>query len=489
MAKRNCPDSPQASRRGTIWDHLDLSGRASEPTHCDDREEEGGFRALSESPCWDTDSSSQDGADDSVSNDSSCGDGEDDSVSDDISALNARVASDESGQRGGDGSSNRASEPVKASEGGGSYTSKATPPATADADHDDLHLPAKRKGAPAAASDDEIVVDHHQELSGASEPVHPPTGAPPTTGSKRKAALVECFVQREGYATDVMSMKEYTDAQFIYWYGRDDEWHFARFASLQCESLLDQISGLDSSAVCCGVEQFFSFLMFKKDLTTQSGLFKHLKSWMFAPMWFRLAYLRRTGWPLDTILTRVQGQEVFREWRAQFEEKEWTTKKNIFWAYVDRTCGSTYLAKVVVNVGNSGQQALCKNIADIADVKFHKRHLEVVEENSQRYSLYAAQVRGRVRALIYLTKRAEKLYELQSHTRKVSRHLSTHDKQLIKDHCCGKLAQNLAKANASYDEVKRYRPDLFAAAMRNKETNADGGRRRKRRKKERTDNA
>jgi hypothetical protein len=251
----------------------------------------------------------------------------------------------------------------------------------------------------------------------------------------------------------------YPRAEWVEWYGGDVEYDESRKVSALVDQVINHLIQAESSSerISHGIDQFIEYLLYKMDLKGAGSYTKELHRALFMPMHYRQRFLRRMNLREDSILTRDQGCEVIANWRSDFVTIEGNAKRNAFWAHVDQTCGSQTLAKLAINIGASSITELTNAVADIIDVKFSQKHLDLVKTNAKSYERYASRVRQRAKTLKYELKRAEKLIELQSQC-----HKSVQDDKILKDYVSGRLGHYLERALADHEAVKRRGNDIFS---------------------------
>jgi hypothetical protein len=106
---------------------------------------------------------------------------------------------------------------------------------------------------------------------------------------------------------------------------------------------------------------------------------------VYAPLWYRISYLRFFGMPDDTILARHVGEEIMNRWKK--DEMSNSSKEHrgrlrgAFWAQVHRLVGSTHVAKCLINYGLSNIDSLSYVLHEVVESKKTDVHRNLVTIN------------------------------------------------------------------------------------------------------------
>ena len=270
------------------------------------------------------------------------------------------------------------------------------------------------------------------------------------------------------HAIDLRSLKGYSYEEFVAWYGDRRVYDESQRISRLVDLLIDELILADEAPnnIKEGVDCFVNYLVHKLRLPNYVGFVPKLHKSMFTPMYMRSAYLKDKGWPEAMILTRSQGEEVMARWRELFVNEECNPKRNAFWAYVDRVCGSQVLAKVVINVGGGTTPHLSSAIAGLMNVKVSRQHAALITLNSSCYSDVAAMAKKRVNYLKYKLKYVEKLRNSKSR----GQNWGDLDTELLRELDSGCLHTCLKEAKEIHSKFKRNFTDIFATVSGTSET-------------------
>jgi hypothetical protein len=192
----------------------------------------------------------------------------------------------------------------------------------------------------------------------------------------------------------------YTQQQFFVYYGRDLEFQ-------QCEELTDEIIGCigfmleDSLSVLTSHE--LRLLHCLKEMccrhkgTSMLGLKASeelviFAKCVYAPLWYRKAFLSQYGLSADRTLRRDEGAEIMARWKND-EMPQWkfdgmrgqnivdrVRRRSAFWAHVYRVVGSTHLAKCLINYGLISIDALSYVLHEVLEDKnsdMHKKNVTI----------------------------------------------------------------------------------------------------------------
>jgi hypothetical protein len=100
---------------------------------------------------------------------------------------------------------------------------------------------------------------------------------------------------------------------------------------------------------------------------------------VYAPLCYRISYLKEFNLPDDTILSRQVGETIMNRWRMDALSKSSQIHRGrlrgAFWAQVHRLVGSTHVAKCLINYGLSNMDCLSivlHEVVEHKDTDFHK---------------------------------------------------------------------------------------------------------------------
>jgi hypothetical protein len=107
---------------------------------------------------------------------------------------------------------------------------------------------------------------------------------------------------------------------------------------------------------------------------------------VYAPLWYRISYLKDFGLPDDTILARHVGEEIMNRWKkdelSNSSKEHGGRPRGAFWAQVHRLVGSTHVAKCLINNGLSNMDCLSNVLHEVVEHKNTDLHRNLVIANA-----------------------------------------------------------------------------------------------------------
>jgi hypothetical protein len=107
---------------------------------------------------------------------------------------------------------------------------------------------------------------------------------------------------------------------------------------------------------------------------------------VYAPLCYRISYLKEFNLPDDTILSRQVGEDIMNRWRmdavSNSSQIHRGRLRGAFWAQVHRLVGSTHVAKCLINYGLSNMDCLSNVLHEVVEHKDTDLHKNLVIANA-----------------------------------------------------------------------------------------------------------